>query len=132
MYPKTFHTENMKKEKKIGAALFVAAAIGTGVINGLFGAGGGMIAVVVLERLKGLETQRAHATALMVMLPLSIISIVVYFLRNAIVLDNIWFVALGMLPGSLIGAKLLGKLKTVWVDRLFCILMLAAGLRLVV
>ncbi len=37
----------------------------------------------------------------------------------------------GMLPGSFVGAKLLGKLKSAWIDRIFGILMLVAGLRLV-
>lgn len=109
----------------------MAAAVGTGIVNGLFGAGGGMIAVVVLERLIQLETQKAHATALIIMLPLSIVSVAVYFLRGAMALDNLLYVALGMLPGSFLGAKLLGKLKSVWVDRIFCILMLAAGVRLI-
>lgn len=119
----------MKSERK-SKIKFTLAAILTGVINGLFGSGGGMLAVVVLERLHKLETGRAHATALIVMLPLTIISIAVYMLRGAIEWANIPVVALGMLPGSLIGAKLLKKLNSLWVDRLFCLLMLAAGIRL--
>lgn len=106
------------------------ASILTGFINGLFGSGGGMLAVVVLERLQGLTAQRAHATALMVMLPLSVISILIYLLRGAIEWGNVAWVALGMLPGSFIGAKLLGRLQSIWIERVFCILMLIAGLRL--
>ncbi len=110
---------------------FYIAAFCTGIANGLFGAGGGMLAVVVLERLCKLKSEDAHATALMVMLPLSIISIVVYLLRGAIRFDFVPIVTLGVLPGSLLGAKLLGKMRSVWIDRLFALLMLAAGIRLV-
>lgn len=86
--------------------------------------------MVVLERLQGLTTERAHATALMVMLPLTVISITVYLLRGSIEWGNVPWVALGMLPGSFIGAKLLGRLKSIWIDRVFCLLMLIAGARL--
>ncbi len=106
------------------------AAICTGIANGLFGAGGGMLAVVVLERLCKLKSEDAHATALMVMLPLSIVSIVVYLIRGAITFDFVPIVTLGVLPGSFLGAKLLGKMRSLWIDRLFALLMLAAGVRL--
>lgn len=120
----------MQKCVKTGAFV-VIAAVCTGVANGLFGAGGGMLAVVVLERLCALPSEKAHATALLVMLPLSAVSIAVYLLRGALRFDAVLAVTLGMLPGSFLGAKLLGKLRSVWIDRLFALLMLAAGIRLI-
>ena len=42
----------------------------TGLLNGLFGSGGGMVAVPLLEH-GGLEPARAHATSIAVILPLS-------------------------------------------------------------
>lgn len=113
------------------AKLYLAGIV-TGIVNGLFGAGGGMLAVPILERMQGLEKDRAHATALIVMLPLSIVSLVVYLLRDALSWDIAGWVALGLVPGSLLGARLLGKLNAVWINRLFCLLMLAAGVRLLV
>ena len=110
-------------------ALYGAGLL-TGVVNGLFGAGGGMLGVVVLERMQGLEKDRAHATALIVMLPLSVVSLIVYLLRGALEWSVAPWVALGLVPGSIFGAKILGKLKGVWINRIFCILMLAAGVRL--
>ncbi|MDR1620538.1 MAG: sulfite exporter TauE/SafE family protein [Clostridiales bacterium] len=120
----------MNTTKKSPGSARIIAALFTGIANGLFGAGGGMLAVVALERQNGLQTDKAHATALVIMLPLTVISTILYLIRGVIVWQNVPFVALGMLPGSLIGAKLLGKLKSVWIDRIFCILMLAAGIRL--
>jgi len=87
-------------------------------------------AVVVLKRLCALNSERAHSTALMVMLPLSIISVAVYMLRNMLIVQSALPVILGMLPGSFFGARLLGKLRPLWIDSLFCLLMLAAGIRL--
>ncbi len=120
----------MEFNKKQSKAKWIIIAACTGLINGLFGAGGGMLAVVVLERMWDLPCERAHATALMVMLPLSLISIVVYLLRGAVEWTHVPWVALGMLPGSFLGAKLLARLKAIWIDRLFCLLMAAAGIRL--
>ena len=116
-------------EKTSGIPLYIAA-ICTGIANGLFGAGGGMLAVVVLERMSKLKSSEAHATALLIMLPLSIVSIIVYLIRGAIQFDFVPIVTLGVLPGSFLGAKLLGKMRSVWIDRLFSLLMLAAGVRL--
>jgi uncharacterized membrane protein YfcA len=120
----------MRKDIRVNKTVLFLAAVCTGLANGLFGAGGGMLAVVVLERICKLESERAHATALMVMLPLSIVSLIVYLLRGALRFDAVPAVVLGMLPGSFLGAKLLGRLRTVWIDRLFSLLMLAAGIRL--
>ena len=45
----------------------------TGLINGVFGSGGGMIIVPALVFLVGLEDYKAHATAISIILPISII-----------------------------------------------------------
>ena len=120
----------MQKHDGTPRFLITIAAICTGIANGLFGAGGGMLAVVVLERLCKLKSEDAHATALMVMLPLSIVSIIVYLIRGAIEFQFVPIVTLGILPGSFLGAKLLGRMRSIWIDRLFALLMLAAGVRL--
>lgn len=102
----------------------------SGVVNGLFGAGGGMIAVLCLKRLAGMEERNAHATALVVMLPLTVVSVLTYLLRGAVSLQPVPWVGLGLLPGCYLGAKLLGRMKKQWIHRLFCLLMFVAGVRL--
>ncbi len=119
----------MKQKQKQKIPLLLAGAA-TGLINGLFGSGGGLLAVVILERIQGLNKSEAHATALIVMLPLTVVSIGVYWLRGILEWNAAPFVALGLVPASIFGAKLLGRLRGVWINRLFCVLMLAAGLRL--
>ena len=49
----------------------------SGVCNGLFGSGGGMIVVPFLQK-NGLDTKMAHATAIFVILPLTVVSIIRY------------------------------------------------------
>ena len=53
-----------------------------GLINGLLGAGGGMVLVPLLVRWCGLEDKHAFATAISIILPLSIVSIVVFALKD--------------------------------------------------
>ena len=62
--------KNLKKEKIIS----VIAGCVTGLINGLFGGGGGMIVVSILTSLLNCKPKSAHATALMIILPLSLVS----------------------------------------------------------
>ena len=64
----------MKKVKKIYIVLFGALI---GVINGFFGGGGGMVVVPLLTKMFGLEQKKAQATALFIILPISLVSSIV-------------------------------------------------------
>ena len=103
---------------------------GAGVINGLLGAGGGMVVVPLLSAL-GVRGKKSHATALMVIVPLSLVSAVLYPLRRQrqmCIRDRPW------LPGSLLGAylgsRLMPKISTGWLKLVFGGLMLWGGIRL--
>ena len=121
------NTETKKKRNKIWTAL---SGVATGLVNGFLGSGGGMIAVESLER-NGLEQKKAHATSILAILPLSIASAVIYFLNGSVEFNTESFFLLGGAAiGGLLGALLLGKLSTKWVDWLFTILMIASGIRM--
>lgn len=113
-----------------GKGRSIIAGLVTGLCNGLFGAGGGIIAVIALERLCGLEPKNAHATALSIMLPCSIVSIIIYYLNGSIDWKPLPYVAPALFAGSILGAKLLGKISVKWLNRLFSLLMLAAAVRM--
>ena len=55
--------------------------LGIGLLGGFFGSGGGILAVALLQK-QGLEPRRAHATSIAIILPLSLISLVVYWLNG--------------------------------------------------
>ena len=103
-------------------------ALGTavGAANSLFGGGGGMIAVPLLQKL-GLQQKQAHATAILVILPISLLSFVLYavrgFYEGAVLIPT----AIGVTAGGFIGAKLLGKLPTKAVGLAFAVLQAVAG-----
>jgi hypothetical protein len=112
----------------------LTAVIGiiSGVANGLFGAGGGTVLVPGLERFIPLETHKAHATALAVMLPLSVVSAVVYSLSGNIEVNwlTVLYVSAGGVVGGVIGAKLLKKLSSAWLNILFGLFLAAGAIRM--
>ena len=108
---------------------YFAGGGAVGAVNGLFGGGGGMLAVPLLER-AGLEAKRAHATAIAVILPTSIASGLVYAVGGFVPVPILVPVALGVTLGGFLGARLLPHLPVRAVEILFGVLMLAAGVRM--
>ena len=104
-----------------------AIGLVTGFANGLFGSGGGTIVVPAMERFLGEEEHKAHATAIAVILPLSLLSLGVYLWKAD--LGAVWRIALwasaGGLVGGFVGAKLLQRVSGVWLHRIFGAFMLA-------
>jgi hypothetical protein len=101
-----------------------------GFANGLFGAGGGALLVPALSGFMGYTTRHAHATALAVMLPLSVLSAVYYTVGVEVDWTAVLYVSGGGIAGGVIGAKLLNKLSSLWLRRLFAVFMAAAAVRM--
>ena len=100
-----------------------------GMINGLLGAGGGMIAVPILKK-SGLEQKEAHANAVAVILPISLISAILYIMNGYVKLSDAYaFLPTGVL-GALAGTWALKKISPCWLKRIFGAFMIYAGVRL--
>ena len=100
-----------------------------GAANGIFGGGGGMIAVPLLERIEGRGSRQAHATAIALILPASLVSAAVYLWAGLLVWEIFLPAALGVVTGGYFGAKLLPVLPARMLSFLFAALMLAAGIK---
>ena len=98
-----------------------------GLANGLFGGGGGMIAVPMLQG-TGLEEKNAHATAILLILPVSLLSFVLYAWKGLYDFSVLIPTAIGVTAGGLLGAWLLGRLPVKTVNIIFAFLQAAAGL----
>lgn len=103
-----------------------------GIINGLFGSGGGTLVVPALVFFIGLKDYKAHATAISVILPLTIISTIIYLRNNMIQFDIALIVALGGIVGSFIGAKLLNKVPTKILRKIFGSIIIVTALRMII
>ena len=61
---------------------YLLAGGATGLANGFFGGGGGSVLVPLLTRCCGLEQRKAFATSVAVILPLCVLSAVIYVIRG--------------------------------------------------
>jgi len=104
--------------------------LAAGLANGLFGAGGGTLLVPALEKFMKFETRKAHATTLAVILPLSIISAVVYTWGVDVDWKAVLLVSAGGVAGGILGAKLLNKLSGAWLNMLFGAFLAMGALRM--
>lgn len=110
--------------------LKAAGGLAVGGATSVFGGGGGMIAVPLLGAF-GLPQRNAHATAILVILPIAASSFSVYAFEGLYDVSVMIPTALGVLFGGLLGAKLLNVLSGRWVSVIFAVLQLLAGLWLV-
>lgn len=102
-----------------------------GVINGLFGAGGGTIIVPALNFVFGVPQHKAHATAISIILPFAMISSFIYYKHGFTAIDVTYKVALGGIIGSYIGSKALNRFSDNYLRKIFGVFMILAALRMV-
>ena len=110
---------------------YVVAGILAGILNGLFGAGGGLILVPLLTGWIGLEQKRAFATSVAIILPLSIVSYTLFCLQGGNVWEEALPYLLGGVIGGLISAKLFQNVSVRWLHRLFALLLFYGGVKAV-
>lgn len=102
-----------------------------GLCNGIFGSGGGTILVPAMVFLLGIQENKAHATAIAVILPLSIISSFFYITSNKINWNITYQVAIGSTIGGFIGSRILNKFSDGTLRKIFGFSMIAAAIRMV-
>lgn len=116
----------MKIKKNWGIVL---AGMGAGVVNGLFGAGGGMVLVPLLCWLTDLEDSNIFPTSVSIILPICIVSLAVSFRTDAVT----WETILSYMISSAIGGVLAGifgkRIPTTWLHRILGVLILWGGIR---
>lgn len=116
----------MKLKKHFGSAL---AGIGAGAVNGLFGAGGGMVLVPLLIWLTKLDDEEIFPASVSIILPICLVSLSLTFQWNA----GPWNMIINYLIGSTVGGILAGilgrRIPTVWLHRLLGVLILWGGVR---
>ena len=117
-----------KGRQKLAQKVFLGALVGGA--NSLFGGGGGMIAVPLLQK-TGVSEKGAHATAILLILPICALSFLIYAFRGYANTQTLLPTAIGVSVGGLFGARLLGKLPVKAVNLTFAFLQLLAGVFLV-
>lgn len=103
----------------------------TGVINGLFGAGGGIIVVPSLIYIFKVDDHIAHATAIAIILPLALMSSVFYIYGNFVEWNIVIKTSIGGFVGGFVGANLLNKISSKYLRAIFGLFMIISSIRMV-
>lgn len=110
-------------------AVKYALSFTVGLINSLFGAGGGLVAVPLFKG-QGLSQKEAQASAICVILPLCIISAFVYHYLGYYKLKE----ALGYIPfgviGTFIGTSIMKKIPDKILRKIFAGFMIYSGINM--
>lgn len=115
-----------------GKLKIIAMGVLAGIANGFFGGGGGVVLLIMLKALPDMEEKDAHANCVAIMLSVSAVSTVMYVLNGSLPpLDIILFTMGGTLVGGIIGAKLLSRFTTIWINRIFSIFVLASAVSMI-
>ena len=122
---KLFKAFKIKDKRSLVRRLL--AGLVSGLANGVFGAGGGMVAVPALERLANMPAKRAHSSAICVILPLSIATAVIYAIDSNVEWSILPYIAPAFFLGGILGAKLMNKIQPLWLNRIFSTLMAIAA-----
>ncbi len=116
----------MKNKKAAGILL---AGIGAGLVNGLFGTGGGMILVPLLTVLTNIEDSGIFPTSVSIILPICFVSL--FCSENVSGLH--YSTVIPYLIGSALGGILCGfwgrKISVLWLHRFLGVIILWGGVR---
>ncbi len=118
----------MKEKSKVKYGIL---GLVSGILNGMFGAGGGVVIVPLLEKF-GIPARKAHATSIAIILPTSLISTTLYFLNgNLDFIKAAAYLPAGMV-GAGIGALLLKKISVKWLKLIFALIIIAGAVRMLI
>ena len=123
-----------KKEKLSAKEVCVLLLRGAVIVflNGFFGGGGGMICVPLLENVLHLGSKYSHATAIVIIFPISFISAIIYLLSGTLETLPLVTVGLGVVVGGILGSFALKLLPPKALRVIFALIMLAGGIRLII
>ena len=103
-----------------------------GIISGLFASGGGLILVPLYTYIIKLNEKDARATSIFCILPMVIVTAIVYSKNNFIDFSLGIKCAIGGIFGGILGGKLLNKVKDKYLKIIFIIFLLYAGINITV
>ena len=125
---KVYFSSYLKNNKSMKNIRLYFYGLIIGLVNALFGAGGGIIAVNLIKNL-GADQKEASATTLAIMLPLSVVTAIIYLSKGFMTFkDPLPFILPGFI-GALIGSMIFKKCNNKFLRKAFALFMLWAGMR---
>ncbi|MBR5540051.1 MAG: sulfite exporter TauE/SafE family protein [Clostridia bacterium] len=102
-----------------------------GMANGLFGSGGGLFLVPLLTSWTGMKQKHAFATSIAIIVPLSLVSFIVFLVRGGFDLSLSWPYLIGGAAGGVLSGVFFKNMSATLLRRLFGMLLLYGGIRAV-
>lgn len=123
---------NKKKNKILSFLYLLLIGCFIGFINGFWGGGGGMVCVPTLTNLLGVPDKKAHATTILIMLPLSIASFIVYMLKGNVQWATAGVITGGFVLGGIAGALILKKINNTVLRIVFSLVIIAGAIKMLI
>lgn len=110
--------------------LFIAIGLAAGVLAGLFGIGGGIVIGPALILLRGFSPQLAVGTSLgALLLPVGALGAWEYYRRGNLNVPAALWIALGLLFGAWVGARLAQTMSGPVLQRSFAVFLVLVAIR---
>ena len=116
----------MKQNETVKIAL---TGIGAGAVNGLFGAGGGMVLVPLLTAFTTIKEDQIFPASVSIILPICGVSLITTASQTGIPIKLAWPFLLGSIPGGILAAFLSKRIRVKWLHKILGIMILWGGIR---
>jgi len=110
---------------------YVGVGLGIGVLSGLLGVGGGIFLVPILTSYFAVDQHLAHGTSLAVVIPTAIMGATVYSFHGTMDIPLAAQLAVGGVIGAAIGARVMKKIPAAQLKRMFGVMLILVGIRMV-
>ena len=120
------------KQENVSLWKCLLAGLAAGFVNGFFGAGGGMVLVPLLIWLVGLPDKLAFSSAISIILPLCVVSLVIYGRHDMLPLSDELPYLLGGAGGGVLAGLWFQKVPAKWLHLALGALILLGGVRLLI
>ena len=120
------------KQENVSLWKCLLAGLAAGFVNGFFGAGGGMVLVPLLIWLVGLPDKLAFSSAISIILPLCVVSLVIYGRHDMLPLSDALPSLIGGAGGGVLAGLWFQKVPAKWLHLALGALILLGGVRLLI
>lgn len=111
--------------------VLILIGIGSGMLSGLVGVGGGIIIIPSLIYFLKFDPKLAQGTSLgILLLPIGILAVMQFYKAGKIDFNAVWIISLGFLLGSFFGSKISLSLPQETVKKIFACLMIVIAIKM--
>lgn len=111
--------------------ILIVIGILSGMLGGLVGVGGGIIIVPALVFFLGFSQKMAQGTSLgILLLPIGVLGVLQYYREGYVDINVVLLISIGFFLGSFFGSKLALSISQETAKKVFAIIMLLVGLKM--